>query len=340
MTLKLEVTVPEDDIKSGDGARYLARAMEAIGFTRGVTLPVPNTGGSVTALDGEQVTKALQSGADSVSPELAAQLDAAAAKTAGDTNSGAADPASTRAYGTSEEGRARRTKEQIADDKEIEELWTGDKSFIPTHIPATDLLAGLKDGSIKPTDTAPKANISTGEEHIDPTTAEEKAQDKADEQAEVDSTKGDKLTLDDLRKAAGDFSKRHGMAEAMEIIPDLLGCGLNEVPADEIADAIAKLEAYGGEKPADKPEEKPFTATKADVIEVMLQYADKFDGQRDDMTAMPVMTADRGKIFVAAMGEGIDGLSKMPDEPEAFGRVVLAFREALATNPFKREAKK
>lgn len=34
MTLRIEVTIPEDDIKAGAAAQYLARAMTAIGFDR------------------------------------------------------------------------------------------------------------------------------------------------------------------------------------------------------------------------------------------------------------------------------------------------------------------
>ncbi|MTV75546.1 hypothetical protein GM540_16555, partial [Streptococcus pneumoniae] len=36
MTLKIEVTIPEDDIKAGAAAQYLATAMSAIGYVRPV----------------------------------------------------------------------------------------------------------------------------------------------------------------------------------------------------------------------------------------------------------------------------------------------------------------
>ena len=129
------------------------------------------------------------------------------------------------------------------------------------------------------------------------------------------------------------------MATAMEVIPELLGCGLHEVPEDQIADAIKKLEAYKGDGADTKQDEAPFVATKADVIAEMLNYAEKYDGEREDQSKMLNLTADRGKIFEAALGEGVDGLSKVPDAGEAYGKAVLAFREAIAKNPFNREVK-
>ena len=74
-------------------------------------------------------------------------------------------------------GRARRTKEEIAEDE------AADKA----------------EASAAPTEEAPL--ISTGEERIDPTTAEDAAQDAADEAAEVEATKVPELTHDDVRTA-------------------------------------------------------------------------------------------------------------------------------------------
>ena len=321
MTMNITVTIPEDDIKAGAGAQYLAQAMDTIGFSRASAL------GFESKPEGSAVPRAASEADTAPTPDAtsqnASQIDAAAASV------------SPRAFGESEEGKARRNKDQMAEDKEIEELWPRDKNFIPTDIPATQLLADLKAGKI----SAETPNISTGGERIDPTSEEDKAQDAADEAAEVAANKSDALTLDDLRKAAGDFQKRFDMATAMEVIPELLGCGLHEVPEDQIADAIAKLEAYKGDGADTKQDEAPFVATKADVIAEMLNYAEKYDGEREDQSKMLNLTADRGKIFEAALGEGVDGLSKVPDAGEAYGKAVLAFREAIAKNPFNREVK-
>lgn len=334
MTMNITVTIPEDDIKAGAGAQYLARAMDTIGFSRASALgfeskPEGSAVPPVCAKTGEEINKGDYVNA-SISPDGSATMEKAEAPKA-------APPAEVnpRAFGESEEGKARRNKDQMAEDKEIEELWPRDKNFIPTDIPATQLLADLKAGKI----SAETPNISTGGERVDPASVEDKAQDAADEAAEVAANKSDALTLDDLRKAAGDFQKRFDMATAMEVIPELLGCGLHEVPEDQIADAIKKLEAYEGNGADTKQEETPFVATKADVIAEMLNYAEKYDGEREDQSKMLNLTADRGKIFEAALGEGVDGLSKVPDEGEAYGKAVLAFREAIAKNPFNREVK-
>lgn len=326
MTMNITVTIPEDDIKAGAGAQYLAQAMDTIGFSRASALSV-----SSESLTCEKTGEDIKKG-DYVTASISSDGGVTVEKAEAPAAAAAVSP---RAFGESEEGKARRNKDQMAEDKEIEELWPRDKNFIPTDIPATQLLADLKAGKI----SAETPNISTGGERIDPTSEEDKAQDAADEAAEVAANKSDALTLDDLRKAAGDFQKRFDMATAMEVIPELLGCGLHEVPEDRIADAIKKLEAYKGDEADTKQEEAPFVATKADVIAEMLNYAGKYDGEREDQSKMLNLTADRGKIFEAALGEGVDGLSKVPDAGEAYGKAVLAFREAIAKNPFNREVK-
>lgn len=319
MTMNITVTIPEDDIKAGAGAQYLARAMDTIGFARATALSVDTPA--------KNASDPAPTGAAAASePEAPPAQETATAE----------QTASARAYSESDEGKTRRNKDQMAEDKEIEALWPRDKNFIPTNIPAAQLLADLKAGKIS---AETPAGISTGEERIDPASAEDKAQDAADEAAEVEANKSGGLTLDDLRKAAGDFQKRFDMALAMEVIPELLGCGLHEVPEDQIADAIKKIEGYDPDPDTSGQEEPPFTATKADVIAEMINYAGKFDGEREDQSKMLVLTEDRGKIFEAALGEGIDGLSKVPDDGEAYGNAVLAFREAIESNPFNREVK-
>lgn len=325
MTMNITVTIPEDDIKAGAGAQYLSAAMDTIGFARASALGFENKP------EGSAVSRVASEANTAPTPDVTSQNTQQAEQR---------EPAETaevnpRVFGQSEEGKARRNKDQMAEDKEIEALWPRDKDYIPTNIPATQLLADLKAGKI----SAETPNISTGGERIDPTTAEDKAQDAADEAAEAAANSSGDLTLDDLRKAAGDFQKRYGMAAAMEEIPTLLGCGLHEVPEDQIAEAIKKIEGYEPNPDTSGQEEPAFEATKADVIAEMLNYAGKFDGEREDQSKMLCLAEDRSKIFVAALGDGVDGLSKVPDEPEAYGKAVLAFREAIEKNPFNREVK-
>lgn len=325
MTLKVEVTIPQDEVNAGAGAQYLEKAMLAIGFSRGVSLAMPDTA------HGEDATAAPAVYEPSAKPAVEETPGTSDEKEDGD--------AKERLFGKAEEGRTRRLKVQIEEDEALAE-----RLKAAGHDPAKcdgwalskveELLGGAGE---------PKPNISTGaDERIDPANPDDQAQDAADEKAEVEATKGDGLTLDDLRQAAGAFQKKHGMAATMEKVPEILGCGLHEVPEDQIENAIAKLAAYEGEpetSEAEKTVEAP-TATKDDLIAAMLDYAEKFDGQRTDTSAMPVLAEDRPKVLAAALGDEVDGLSKVPDAPEAYGKAVAAFREAIAKNPFGREVKK
>lgn len=83
-------------------------------------------------------------------------------------------------------GKARRTKEEIAEDE------AADAADAAQAAPA----------EVQP-------NISTGEERIDPTTAEDAAQDAADEAAEAEVVKPKELTHDDVRAALQKLSLIH-----------------------------------------------------------------------------------------------------------------------------------
>ena len=205
MTIKIEVTVPENEVSAGSAARYLAQAMSAIGFSRGVSLPMPAP--SVAEVDPPECGAALVAGMR----EAVAQ-DAAA------------EP-SKRERGKPAPGRARRTKEEIAEDE------AADKA---------DAAAA-----------EPVANISTGEERIDPTTAEDAAQDAADEAAEVEATKAPELSHDDVRAALTKYLNAYGTPAAMEDGPKVLALmfgaevtKVSQVPADQasLAKAVAGIE--------------------------------------------------------------------------------------------------
>lgn len=123
-------------------------------------------------------------------------------------------------------GRARRTKEEIAEDE------AADKA----------------EASAPATEETPL--ISTGEERIDPITAEDAAQDAADEAAEVEATKEPELTHDDVRAALQKYLAAYGTPAAMEDGPKVLTMmfgaevtKVSAVPADQasLAKAVAGI---------------------------------------------------------------------------------------------------
>ena len=125
-------------------------------------------------------------------------------------------------------GRARRTKEEIAEDEAAD---------------AADAAQAA------PAEAQP--NISTGEERIDPTTAEDAAQDAADEAAEAETVKPKELSHDDVRSALQKYVTRFGMAAAMEDGPKVFSMlfgdevvKVSAVPADQdsLGKAVAGIE--------------------------------------------------------------------------------------------------
>lgn len=102
-------------------------------------------------------------------------------------------------------GRARRTKEEIAEDE------------------AADAAEA----------NAPVAQISTGEERVGPEDdAETEAQDKADEQAEVEETRKAPLTIDDVKALAVQYQQIFGAAAVQEDGPRLFQGALGNPPAE------------------------------------------------------------------------------------------------------------
>ena len=170
-----------------------------------------------------------------------------------------------------------------------------------------------------------------------------KAQDRADEARETAATKTG-LTHDDVRHAAGAYAKAHGMPAAIKNVPVILGCAIIDVPdtQEALADAVRKL-TIATEAPtvtsapvvaAHIEENKPVTATKKDVVEALLAYALKYDGQNTDMKTASNTQAD-GKAIVKQV-TGADHLGVVKDDPETWGRLLVAVNDALANNPFGR----
>lgn len=205
MTMKIEVEIPHERIEAGSAAEYLAAAMSAIGFSRGVSLPMP--------------TLAPMSPDAEVLPDEGPNY--AAMKQAHDKAE-----APKRERGKPSPGKARRTKEEIAEDE----------------------AADAADAAAPVAETAPL--ISTGEERIDPTTEADAKQDAADEAAEAEATKPAELTHDDVRAALQKYLAAYGTPAAMEDGPKVLTMmfgaevtKVSAVPGDQasLAKAVAGI---------------------------------------------------------------------------------------------------
>jgi hypothetical protein len=119
-------------------------------------------------------------------------------------------------------GKSRRTKEEVAEDEAAD---AAEQEVI--------------------------ANISTGEERIDPTSPEDAAQDAEDEAAEAEAVATPEATADDVRAALGKYVKAYGMPAAMEDGPKVLAllfgdkCAkISDIPADpaSYAKAVAGID--------------------------------------------------------------------------------------------------
>ena len=224
-------------------------------------------------------------------------------------------------------GKARRTKEEIAEDE------AADKADAELRAAGEETDAIVPDKHVETDDDA---------------TAE---QDAADEAAETDA-EAKELTLDDLRKAVGVYAHKFGVAAASEDIRDIIGFPMIECPEDKLADSIAKVQnavrlnpkgrdvlnsaaptAADAAKPAGKR-----TATKEDVGAALLRYALKHDGQNTDTANMPIMTEDGRKCLAMRFGENITKLSQLTT-PEEFGQALTDIESMIAKNPFNREVK-
>lgn len=228
-------------------------------------------------------------------------------------------------------GHARRTKEEIAEDKAADER------------DAALAAAGEETGAIVPDKHVEVEGAADSPEDV--------AQDAADEAAET-AEQGKALTLDDLRKASGMYAHKFGVAAASEDIRDIIGKPLLEVSDDELADAIAKVNnavrlnpkeraVLNGAAPTVADAVKPAgkrTATKADVAAALGRYALKFDGQNTDPNNMPITTEDGRKALAMRFGEGVTKLSQITT-PEDYGQALTDIESMIAKNPFSREVK-
>ena len=221
MTMKIEVTIPESEVSAGSAAAYLTAAMTAIGFQRGVNI---NWNEALTAAASAQEDTPDEAIVRGIREAVAQDAAAEAAQT----------EAPKRERGKPAPGRARRTKEEIAEDE------AADKAEASAHA----------------TEETPL--ISTGEERIDPITAEDAAQDAADEAAEVEATKAPELTHDDVRAALQKYLAAYGTPAAMEdgpkVLTMLFGAEVTKVsavPGDQasLAKTVAGIEEMTTKNP-------------------------------------------------------------------------------------------
>lgn len=226
MTMKIEVTIPEEEVKAGAAAKYLGQAMLAIGFSREAAFARAAAKENVDAM----VEREVGVPAEAIAEAMTAEGRAAAER--GELTAENALPPK-RERGKPAPGRARRTKEEIAEDEAAEKA---------------EASAAVADAPL----------ISTGEERIDPTTAEDAAQDAADEAAEVAATPAKVLTHDDVRAALQRYVAAYGMPAAMEDGPKVFGmifgqgvAKVSDIPTDQAA--LAKAVAGVDEMLAKNP---------------------------------------------------------------------------------------
>jgi hypothetical protein len=220
-------------------------------------------------------------------------------------------------------GKARRTKEEIAEDEAAD---AADEAKHKEHL---DTVEDIQKNGFHGTTTP--SNISTGEERINP---EEEAQDAADEAAETERN-GGMPARERLRKALGSLGIKAGV-EAVKP-GGLIGMTIDQVPEDQIEAMIAKIEAAKTapvEEKAKEPEVKP--ATKDDLMQAMLDYAEVFDGTRNPAEAK-LAQVDAGEVFKMLFGEGVSKLSAVP--ADGYDKAIAGIKEAIEKNPFKRERK-
>lgn len=209
--LKIEITVPEDAVSTGLAPAYLSHAMAAIGFERPASYGPVGIRADTSARD------------DVKTAELDASTfaEVPAEKVASATTS-ALTP-STRERGKPAPGKARRTKEEIAEDE----------------------AADAAEASAPQIRSNPENRVGPEDD------AATQEQDAADEIAEAGAKTSDvsALTHDDVRQTLGRYVKKFGMdaaqADGMKVIG--LVCGsdvvkISDIPNAKIAGVIAGIE--------------------------------------------------------------------------------------------------
>lgn len=308
--------------------QQIEQSMEALGFTRndGAAAEVKRLQGLIR----EDQAK-LQSSTKIAEQEVAVAEERATFTGDVEVQSGGTHEIK-RERGKPSPGKARRTKEEIAEDE------AADAADEAKHNEHLDTVEDIQENGFHGTTTP--SNISTGGERINP---EEEAQDAADEAAETERN-GGLQPRERLRKALGSLGIKAGV-EAVKP-GGLIGMTIDQVPEDQIEAMIAKIEALknGGEsEPADLKRERTEdrdevvkSATKDDLMQAMLDYAEVFDGTRNPAEAK-LAQVDAGEVFKLLFGEGVSKLSAVP--ADGYDKAIAGIKEAIEKNPFKRERK-
>lgn len=309
MTIKIEIEVPAELVLKGAGGDYLDRAAGALGFARGVSsvsqmADAPTYKHTEVAYRDGEFTSTVQDEAPAATEEAAQDFVHR-------------DEPPKRERGKPSPGKARRTKEEIAEDE------AADAADAAKQKAAED--ADLKDDV--------KLAVSTGEERISP----EDEQDAADEAAETEKT--GLASIDVLRRLVGEYQKKHGMPAAVKLCQDggLIGKPIHELDEAGIEAAIAAMQgasgAYTQELTEQLTEEQFAPKTKADLMEAMMRYGDKFDGTREQ-AKMKFTLEDCPKIFAQTFGDSVQKLSQVPEDK--YAEAVAAVEAAIEADPFGR----
>lgn len=346
MTIRVEIEVPCEIVLKGGGSDYLDRAVQTLGWSRGLSAAPLTADEEIERKVTRGEIKPFVGGAlDNYAPVAKADdVEVITDESGFSVGAGAAPliQQPKRERGKPSQGRARRTKEEIAEDD------AADRADAAKQDAAVD--ANLTD-DVKPA-------ISSGEERVSPEDQADADQDAADEAAETAKT--GLAPIDELRRLVGQYQKAHGMPAAVALCQEggLIGKGIHDLAETELPVAIEKMQtavrpttpapnaAAGSSTQAEAANaaeqvaatgsaSKP--ATKEDVQTAMLRYALTFDGQNTDLNKMPHTMADCPTIFTMLFGDAVSRLSQVP--VDGYGRAVAAIDEAIQKDPFKRGVK-
>jgi len=120
-----------------------------------------------------------------------------------------------RIYGEPGPGRKRRSKEEVAEDKRIEELSESTGIAINMDVPASELIADMEAAAAE----------------NEPTTPPEEEEESFDLEEEI--------TLDAFRAEVLKANKAHG-SNAVEILKEY-GSGIKQIPADKYREVLDRL---------------------------------------------------------------------------------------------------
>lgn len=223
MTLKIEVEVPFDMIMNDRADSYLDRALSAIGYRRSTRDTGPVTG-YVTTDTSQLVTASAGMNnpvqeSEYTPPTLPSVLNETSVQQAVKRERGKPSP-----------GRARRTKEEIAEDEAAD---AADAMFAVD--PNAKVGAPIqREPEGQAVMTAAQAETLQNPVVSGPVDSPEvEAQDKADEQAEVEANRKPEqpLTHEDLRNAMGGYVNTYGFAAAQADGPTIFLDALGAVPS-------------------------------------------------------------------------------------------------------------